>query len=204
MRSMLAAATALLPILTLPCGGAEPAKHTAATAAAVCAAFALHDTTGGIRSHKEWQGKKAVVLLFIATECPVSNYYSPDFSRIAKTYADQGVLVYAVHCDPAVSAADAGQHAKEFGLKFPVLLDPQQKLATAVGARTTPEAFVLTPDGNVIYHGRIDDRYSLSGKRRDEPTRRDLEAAIQAALAGKTPEVPETKPFGCPLPKLPK
>ena len=132
----------------------------------------------------------------------MSNYYSPDFSRIAKTYADRGVLVYGVHCDPGVSAADAAQHAHEYGLKFPLLLDPQQKLAAAVGARTTPEAFVLTPEGKVIYRGRIDDRYSLNGKRRDEPTRHDLEDAIDAALAGKTPEVQETKAFGCPLPTL--
>ena len=53
----------------------------------------------------------------------------------------------------------------------------------------------------MIYHGRIDDRYSLSGKRRDVPTRHDLEAALDAALAGKTPEVPETRAFGCLLPK---
>ncbi len=200
MRSMLIATTVVQAMLTFLCMGAEPVKNRVSVA--VCEAFALDDATGGTHSHQEWRGKKAVVLLFIATECPVSNFYSPDFSRIAKTYADRGVLVYGVHCDPAVTAADAKKHAQEFGLKFPILLDLRQKLAAAVGARTTPEAIVLTPDGGVIYRGRIDDRYSLNGKRRDEPRRRDLEAAIEAALAGKTPEVQETKPFGCPLPRL--
>jgi len=202
MRLILAAATAVLAMLSWPGAAAEPAKNMRTTPAAVCEAFSLHDTAGITRSHAEWQGKKAVVLLFIATECPVSNYYSPDYSRIANRYADRGVLVYGVHCDPVVSAADAAQHAKDFGIKFPVLLDPRQKLAAAVGAQTTPEAFVLTPAGKVIYHGRIDDRFALNGKRRDEPTRRDLEAAIDAVLAGKTPEVQETKPYGCPLPPL--
>jgi peroxiredoxin len=164
-------------------------------------AFSLRDAAGVERSHQEWQGKKAVVLLFVATECPVSNFYSPEFSRIAKSYADRGVVVYGVHSDPAVSAAEAAQHAQEYGLKFPVLLDPQQKLAAAVGAQKTPEAFVLSTEGKVIYHGRIDDRYSSTGKRRDEPTSRDLEAALDAVLAGKLPEVRETKAFGCPLPK---
>ena len=134
MRSMFAAATILLALLTLPCTAADPAKNIGATPAAVCEAFSLPDAAGAAHSHAEWQGKKAVVLLFLATECPVSNSYSPDFARIAKAYSDRGVLVYGVHCDPDVSAADAAKHADEYGLKFPILLDPRQKLAAAVGA----------------------------------------------------------------------
>jgi peroxiredoxin len=201
MRTVLAGVMGLLVASGDLCLGAERATNNPASPTAVREAFSLHDTAGAARSQQEWQGKKAIVLLFLATECPVSNYYSPEFTRIAKSYADRGVLVYGVHSDPAVSASEAEQHSQEFGLKFPILLDPQQKLASAVGAQKTPEAFVLSPEGKVIYHGRIDDRYSPSGKRRDEPTRRDLEAAIDAALAGKTPEVQATKAFGCPLPK---
>ncbi len=193
MRFIFAAATVMAMLLDLPCRGAEPAIASAESAGALGHAFALHDTTGAIRSLAEWQGKKAVVLLFLAMECPVSNFYSPELSRIATTFADRGVLVYGVHCDQGVTAAEAAQHAKEFGLKFPVLLDPEQKLAAAVGARVTPEAFVLNAGGKVVYRGRIDDRYSISGKRRDEPTRHDLEDALGAVLAGKTPEVAENE-----------
>jgi peroxiredoxin len=195
------AAAVTIPVLVCSTATADELATTSAESpAAVRAAFSLSDTAGVTRSHQEWQGKKAVVLLFLATECPVSNFYAPEFSRIAKSYADRGVLIYGIHSDPDVSAADAAQHAREYGLKFPVLLDPQQTLAAAVGAKKTPEAIVLSPEGRVIYRGRIDDRYSVSGKRRDEPTRRELEAAIDAALAGKMPEVRESQVFGCPLP----
>jgi peroxiredoxin len=201
MRIIFNAVIALPALLCASGWAAEPAKTEAKSPETVRATFSLRDTAGTAHTVKEWKEKKAVVLLFIAVECPVSNFYSPDFSRIAKDYGHRGVAVYGVHSDPDVSAADGAKHAKEYGLDFPVLLDPKQKLAEAVGARKTPEAFVLSPDGKVIYHGRIDDRYSLDGKRRDEPTRCDLTAAIDAVLAGKTPEVIETEPYGCPLPK---
>jgi hypothetical protein len=53
-----------------------------------------------------------------------------------------------------------------------------------------------------MYRGRIDDRYSIQGKRRDNPTTHELIDALEAVLAGKVPAVRESKAFGCPLPKL--
>lgn len=185
---------------------AEPAKNgkAAEISLAVRAAFALPDAAGGKHSSAEWHGKKAVLIFFIAAECPVSNFYSSDFARIAHEYAEKEVVTYGVHCDEDLTAAAAASHAKEYGLKFPLLLDPKQKLAGAVGARTTPEAFVLSSDGSVLYHGRIDDRFATNGKRRDEPTKHELEDALRAVVAGNKPAVAETKPYGCPLPKREK
>jgi peroxiredoxin len=168
----------------------------------VRAAFDMVDVSGGVHRADEWTGKKAIVLLFIGAECPVSNSYSPEFGRLAKTLGEKGVLFFGVHCDEDLTAAEAAKHAKEYSLTFPILLDPKQKLATAVGARTTPETVLLSPTGDVLYRGRIDDRYALDGKRRDEPSRRDLEDAIIAVLAGQKPAAAETKCFGCPLPRL--
>ena len=113
---------------------------------AVRAAFALPDIDGKKHSPAEWHGKKAVLVFFIATECPVSNFYAPDFARLAKEYAEKGIVTYGVHCDADLTATDAAAHAKEYGLKFPVLLDPKQKLAAAVGAkkRPKPSCFRLT------------------------------------------------------------
>jgi peroxiredoxin len=199
-----AAAFAALAVATQASAAAEASKTSAksdTSPGAVRTAFALADAAGKKHSTAEWKGEKAVVLFFIATECPVSNFYSPDFARIAGEYREKAVVTYGVHCDADLTAVNAAAHAKEYGLKFPMLLDPKQKLAAAVGARKTPEAFVLTPDGKVLYHGRIDDRFSTDGKRRDEPSKHELEDAIRAVVAGKTPEVKEAAPYGCPLPK---
>ncbi len=164
--------------------------------------FSLDDVHGAKHTAQELRTAKAVVLFFIDTECPVSNLYTPLMQRTATKYADQGLVCYGVHSNPTTTAAEAASHADEYGLKFPILIDHQQRLARAAGVRVTPEAVVATGEGKVLYRGRLDDRYSLDGKRRDEPRERDLEAALEAVLSGREPKVRETKAYGCPLPKL--
>src|SRR6267378_2930341 len=97
---------------------------TNAGPAAVVNDFALLDAGGKKHTPAEWKDKKAVVLFFLGTECPVSNGYAPEYVRLVKAYADRGVVFYGVHSDPDVSAAEAAKHAGEYRLRFPVLLDP--------------------------------------------------------------------------------
>jgi peroxiredoxin len=163
--------------------------------------FALKDAHGGQHTADEWARCKAVVLFFIGTDCPVSNGYAPEMTRLAKKYADQGVIVWGVHPDPDVTPEGAAKHAGEYSLQFPIILDPQQRLARQVGVRITPEAAVLSPTGAVLYCGRIDDRYSTGGKRRVDATTKDLEDALKCVLAGGTVAVPRTRGYGCPLPE---
>ena len=177
------------------------AEPTDASSIGQIGAFSLNDAQGATHTFAECKGAKCTLLLFIDTECPVSNFYTPQMQRWAAKYGPRGVTCFGVHSNPATTTAAAAQHAKEYGLKFPVLIDPAQQLAQAAGVRVTPEAVVISPQGKVLYRGRLDDRYSLDGKRRDEPRQRDLEAAVDAVLAGREPEVRETKAFGCPLPK---
>lgn len=193
--------TALLVALgvALPACLADDKPSTAAPLATI-PEFSLPDAHGNRHSRVEWRDAKAVVILFLGAECPVSNGYSPTFRQIAETYSQRGVTVVGVHCDASLSAEAAAAHAKEYGLPFAVLLDPQQVLARGCGVRVTPEAVVARADGEVLYRGRIDNKYSLDGKRRDEATVFDLAAALEATLAGALPKVRETRAFGCPLP----
>jgi peroxiredoxin len=164
-------------------------------------ALQVTDIDGKQHSATSWRERKAVVLFFLGTECPVSNGYAPEMARLAAGFATRGVAFLGIHPDPAVNVELARKHAAEYRLMFPLALDPSQKIARQAGVSVVPQAVVLSPTGEVLYRGRIDDRYSADGKRRDEPRSRDLEKALEAILAGKKPPVRETKPFGCPLPQ---
>jgi peroxiredoxin len=186
--------------LPVPANAVEAAEKEGKSWPATVKDFALTDLQEHVHSRAEWKDKKAVVLFFLGTECPVSNGYAPEFRRLAKAFAAQGVLCYGVHPDPDVALDAARKHAAEYHLAFPILLDPTQVLARQTGVRVVPEAVLLSSGGQVVYRGRIDDRYAADGKRRDVPRVRDLEMAVTAILAGKAPTVVETKAFGCPLP----
>lgn len=194
MRNTATFAGVLLLLAATLAVGQEPAKQPRVEG------LALRDTAGKEHTQAEWKGRSAVVLLFLGTQCPVSNGYAPEFERLAKHYAEKGVLVWGLHPDPDVTAEIARKHAAEYRLSFPILLDPEQRAARQAGVEVTPEAVVLSAAGDVLYRGRIDDRYLPGGKRRDEPTSRDLVKALDAVLAGKRPEVSYQNAHGCPLP----
>jgi hypothetical protein len=145
--------------------------------------------------------RPATVLLFVAVDCPISNAYTPEVNRIVDAYAPRGVAFFAVHADPCVSPDSARTHARDFGYRCPVLLDPGQRLARRAGATVTPEAAVLDPAGGVAYLGRIDDLFAGYGKRRQAPTTRELRDALDALLAGRPLARAAAPAVGCYIPE---
>jgi len=159
--------------------------------------FTLRDTRGVVHTSEEWNGKKAIVVFFTTTDCPLSNNDVPEMNRTRQDYESRGVAFYAVQADTTIADAEVLQHTKEYLFAFPVLFDPHQTLAKMTGATTIPEAAVLSSDGSVLYLGRIDNRVEDFDKRRPEPTKFDLREALDAVLAGKAVQHPRTKAFGC-------
>ena len=159
--------------------------------------FSLTDTAGHTHTTAEWNGKRAVVLFFLTTDCPLSNSYVPEMNRIEQAYAARGVAFYAIQGDATVPAPDVQRHVREFGYRFPYLFDPEESLAAYTGATSTPEAAVLAPSGELLYLGRIDNRVEDLGKQRVQVTEFDLRDALEAVLAGKPVARPRTKALGC-------
>jgi hypothetical protein len=160
----------------------------------------FHDATGAVHLANEPSTRAATVFVFIDTECPISNGYAPELSRIASEYAPRGVQLYAVYSDPARSLETIRAHAKAYALSFPAVPDPDQQLAHALGATAVPEAVVLTAHGEVAYRGRIDDRHVDLGVRRASPHRQDLRVALDELLSGRAVSVPEAPSVGCAIP----
>ena len=141
---------------------------------------------------------KAACLVFVGTDCPLANAYAPEINRLVAGYGPKGVTFAVVYPLPDLAAGAVQKHAKEYGFACPALPDRELRVAKRVGATTTPEAVVLSPAGDVLYRGRIDDRYpKAGGRRRENPTTFDLRDALDAALAGRTAPKPWPPAVGC-------
>jgi peroxiredoxin len=144
----------------------------------------------------------ATVLVFYSTECPISNSYSPTLKSLVESFPGEKVKWVGVCVDPDLSDADVKTHSKDFSLTFPIARDKQGSLVRKLGAKATPEAFVLDADSRVRYHGRIDDQFAARRKRNVNPTEHDLKDALTALLSGKEVKVPFVAAVGCPMPEV--
>ena len=148
-------------------------------------------------------GARAIVLFFVASDCPISNRYFPEMERLRHRFSPQGVAFYYVYPNVTETPASIRAHEATYaphaaGLE--TLTDPRQELARLTRARTTPEAAILLPQtGSVraVYVGRIDNRYVSLGEERPSATEHDLELALRAALDHQPVPAPGGPAVGC-------
>jgi peroxiredoxin len=141
---------------------------------------------------------KAVVIMFIATKCPYSNAYNDRMREMASAYEKQGVLFVGVNSNKTEPLDEVSAHAKKNRHTFPIVKDPDNKVADLYGAGRTPEVYVVDPSGKLVYHGRIDENYEEPSK----VTSPDLKNALDALLANKPIAKAETKAFGCTIKRV--
>jgi peroxiredoxin len=158
--------------------------------------FLLPDATGKQVALHDFADKGFVIVYFMGIDCPISNLYLKDLGEFAKRYASRGVQIVGIQSNAGMTSARAAEHARQFKISFPVLVDAGQRVARDFGATRTAEVFVVNRQRTIRYHGEIDDRYGYTYKR-GEPTRRELEQAVVELLAGKSVTVAETTPRGC-------
>jgi hypothetical protein len=125
------------------------------------------------------------VTLFVDSDCPVSNRYAPQIQSLHRRYAPKGVNFWLVYPDPDISVQTIRAHMRDYDYAFPALRDPEHALVQRANALVTPEAGVFLADGTLVYHGRIDNRYVDLTRRRPEATEHDVEAVLDALLAGR-------------------
>ena len=139
---------------------------------------------------------KPVVLIFVRTDCPISNRYAPTIQRLSAQYADK-VAFWLVYPDKSESSAAIERHLHDYGYKLPALHDPQHSLVKLGQAQVTPEVAVFDASGVLAYHGRIDNWYVTFGHARPAPTTHELDDALQAVLKGGKPQVATASGVGC-------
>ena len=141
---------------------------------------------------------KANVILFVQSDCPISNSYAPEIQRICKAYAPKGISCSLAYEDVRVDAAGVRKHMNDYAYKgVPATIDSSRTLADRAKATITPQAVVVDGRGAIRYRGRIDNFYASLGKPRQHVTEHDLTDALDAILAGKPVPKPETEALGC-------
>jgi peroxiredoxin len=161
--------------------------------------FTLQNLDGNPWSLHAQVGNKAIVLVFVSSECPMSNDYLRPLGELAKEYEPKGVTLVAINANPEEDPKHIAAHAKEYGVSFPLLRDEKQLAVAAVKAEINPSVFVLDGQYVLRYRGRIDDAYVKRLVKGPRVTRQDLRSALDELLAGKPVSVAVTHPFGCPI-----
>lgn len=158
--------------------------------------FTLNDSLGAKRSLSEWKDRKAIVIVFLGTECPLAKLYGKRLAELDKEYRPQGVQIVGINSNQQDTLQEMLGYARDHGIAFPLLKDAGARVADQFGATRTPEAFVLDAHGVVQYRGRIDDQYGV-GAARNAAKRSELVDALKALLAGEPVPTPVTTAVGC-------
>jgi peroxiredoxin len=194
------AVPAILSTLLLPLKGEE---RPGTSLGKRISGFTLHDTSGHQVSLSTYQAKKAVVVIFAGTECPINNQYMARLGELSRAHGTKDVQFLIVNSNRQDTAERVAEHAKQHAIPFPVLKDEDNRVADLFGAQRTPEAFILDAERVVRYQGRIDDQFGILYQR-PAPSRRDLAIALDEILAGKTVTQPFTEVAGCMISRVRK
>lgn len=139
---------------------------------------------------------KAIVLLFVRTDCPVSNRYAPEMKRLIEKFSARQLKFYLIYPGADESAEAIKKHLADYGYTIDVWHDPKHLLVKTAGVQVTPEAAVFV-NGKILYRGRIDDQVVAFGKTRPAPLTRDLEQVLDAIERGKIVRKKTTTAIGC-------
>jgi hypothetical protein len=137
------------------------------------------------------------VLIFVSTDCPISNRYAPEIRRLHDEFAPRGLRFRLVYPNPLDGEAAVTKHVKDFDYPPIAERDGDHRLVKMAGASITPEAVVFDARNRVVYRGRIDDRFVELGRERPAATQHDLRNALTALLAGKDVNPAQTQAVGC-------
>ncbi len=109
--------------------------------------FSLPDLDGRIISLSSFKGKVVIVNIW-ATWCPPCVSETPSLDKLYKMFKDEGLELLAVSVDENGKKA-VEPFLKKKNLSFPVLLDPDSRVAALYRTTGVPESFIVKKDGTL-------------------------------------------------------
>jgi len=159
------------------------------------------DIRGLTRSLSEFGERKAMVLTFSTTTCPLVKRSFPKLVELESRYRTAGVQFAAVNVGANDTLRDMAAQAIDFEVPFPFVKDYDLTCARALGITRSPEVVILDADRTLRYRGRIDDQIRVGGTK-PLASRNDLEEALKQVLAGQPVTAAETPVDGCLISEL--
>jgi peroxiredoxin len=161
--------------------------------------FSLINIDGKIVSLSDFQGKKALVVIFMCNHCPYVKHVASELTRVSNDYMSKGVGFVGISSNDIVAHPDDSPEmmkaeAAKQGYGFPYLFDADQSVAVAYKAACTPDIFVFDSSHRLVYRGQLDD----SRPKMDKPlTGKDLRSALDSLLAGESVASEQRPSIGC-------
>jgi peroxiredoxin len=155
-------------------------------------AFELQDAEGNTHRLSDYTGQ-ILVIIFCSQHCPFSVGVDPDLAVLAEQYADENVAFLGIDSHHSTTPDAIAAYATEKRLPYPTLKDPGNAYADQLGAKRTPEIFIVDTEGTLVYHGAFDSRRGTTSPG-STPYTAD---ALAALVAGETIPTPETRAWGC-------
>lgn len=160
--------------------------------------FGLVNVDGTVVRLSGFSDKKALAVIFSCNHCPYVLAWEDRLVEIQNDYADRGVQLVLINSNnsethPTDSFENMQRHARDKNYSFPYLHDESQDVAHAYGGERTPHVFLFDQNRRLVYTGAPDDNY-------DDPAlvkRHYLRSALDAVLAGRTPDPRQTQAQGC-------
>jgi len=176
----------LTPSTMLPLGTAAPD-------------FRLPDTNGKTVSLADFKNAPALVVVFMCNHCPYVKLIREGLAKFGRDCQAKGAAIVGINANdaanyPADSPAKMREEAAAAGYTFPYLYDESQSVAKAYRAACTPDIFLFDAQQKLIYRGQFDDARPGNGV---AVTGKDLRAALDAVLAGKSVPAKQTPSIGC-------
>jgi peroxiredoxin len=155
--------------------------------------FTLKDAAGNEHKLSSYKGK-TVVLEWTNEECPFVQHHYNDTDtmiKLAKSHPD--VVWLAIDSSANRTPAMLTAWIEKEKIPYPVLSDQDGSVGKLYEAKTTPHLFIISPEGNVVYQGAIDN----DPRGRKKTKQNFVEKALTELEGGKPVTEAKTKPYGC-------
>lgn len=150
---------------------------------------------------ESYSSSRALVIVFTTNNCPFDKYYLDRLKILISNFNGKvQFLLINSHPGSGESADKMKTAFAGWNLPVPYLADKDQIAMSALGAKRSPEVFLLQNNSGkfmVVYSGAIDD----NPQDPSAVTIQYLREAVDKLLAGKAIDPPAVRAVGCTIEK---